>query len=152
MCVCLVCAVPVCWCPCDRSRSAAAARSQVSDGAFLLRPELAESTYLVFQATRDRSWLAAGKHVLESLRVLRHECGVPCVKGAPSIVAPLHRAPASHQAARLHTAVRPHPPPPDADVTTRTLLDWTPSFYLSELLKYLYLCVNKPRCLSVTRA
>lgn len=45
--------------------------------AYLLRPELVESTSELFAATRDSTWMAAGRRVLRSLqRAPVQECGV----------------------------------------------------------------------------
>ena len=97
-------------------------------------------------ATRDETWLAAGRDVLASLRVLRHECGVPCVKGVLPGAAHGPTRCVACVGVRLTSLVRGTCcPVACADVTTRTLLDWTPSFYLSELLKYLYLYVVPTR-------
>eukprot|EP00501_MAST-03F_sp_TOSAG23-6_P000138 GSMAST32.ASY1.ANO1.141.1 assembled CDS len=49
-----------------------------------LRPELAESTYLVYAATGDRSWLSAGKSMLLSLEDLVTSCGVASVENVAS--------------------------------------------------------------------
>ena len=105
-------------------------RWRVVNGGHLLRPELVESTYLVYAATRDPSWLAAGAHIVSSLQFLDHGCGFPCFEGTPGGKCML-----------VPPGVHDVPLVPVADVTERTLMDWTPSFYLGETLKYLYLCV-----------
>ena len=44
--------------------------------AYLLRPELVESTMFLHQATQDDSWLFAGEHVLKNVeKHARTECG-----------------------------------------------------------------------------
>lgn len=46
---------------------------------YLLRPELVESTYHMYVATKDRSWLGAGRVMLHALEELRTTCGIAAV-------------------------------------------------------------------------
>eukprot|EP01029_Cantina_marsupialis_P022016 TRINITY_DN5349_c0_g1_i2.p1 TRINITY_DN5349_c0_g1~~TRINITY_DN5349_c0_g1_i2.p1 ORF type:complete len:819 (-),score=162.55 TRINITY_DN5349_c0_g1_i2:76-2532(-) len=46
----------------------------------LLRPELIESTWHHFLASKDRTWLDAGKHFWEGLKNTRTECGFASYK------------------------------------------------------------------------
>ena len=74
--------------------------------SYPLRPELAESTFYMHEATRDPTWLVAGR---DMVRAIQNSCKTKC--GFASI----------------------------ADVETRRQTDIMPSFFLSELCKYLFL-------------
>lgn len=77
-----------------------------------LRPELAESLYVLYYYETDpsmqREWLYYGSHMLDSLEKFKTSCGVASV----------------------------------SNVETKQLRDEMPSFFLSETLKYLYLLFN----------
>ncbi|KAH9253979.1 hypothetical protein BASA81_008103 [Batrachochytrium salamandrivorans] len=77
--------------------------------SYLLRPELIESLFYVYQATGDESWLLAGKQVVNS--VIQHcyvpQCGFASIRDVTS--------PNKHK------------------------IDSMPSFFLSEWVKYAYL-------------
>jgi hypothetical protein len=118
-----------------------------------LRPELVESTYHLYMATKDPHYLTVGKELLFSLQVRPSH--------APS---PKQHHP--HQYHHIYTHRMPEPCPPlswrpdpvcpllslcqnrtrvpcgfasIADVSTRRLDDRMDSFFLAETLKYLYL-------------
>lgn len=75
-----------------------------------LRPELAESTYFLFRATRKEKYLRAGETILRSLqRYCRVDKGWASVK----------------------------------EITTMTLEDHMPSYFLAEMSKYLYLLFDE---------
>jgi ER degradation enhancer, mannosidase alpha-like 2 len=74
-----------------------------------LRPELVESTWYMYEATGDRSWLIAGREMFESLSTLKVRCGVASVS---SVV----KREKKHE-----------------------LEDSMPSFFLAETMKYLIL-------------
>ena len=78
--------------------------------SYPLRPELAESTFYMHEATGDPTWLVAGR---DMVRAIQNSCKTKC--GFASI----------------------------ADVETRKQKDIMPSFFLSELCKYLFLLFDK---------
>lgn len=48
---------------------------------YVLRPELAESTFFMHEATQDSSWLRAGAHMIESIEThCKTDCGYASVK------------------------------------------------------------------------
>lgn len=87
-----------------------------SHAAYLLRPELAESVFYTYHATKDESWLLAGKEMIDSVHshCLVPNCGFASIK----------------------------------DVDTKQQMDFMPSFFLSEWIKYLYLLFDEQNFLN----
>lgn len=61
-------------------------KQEIANPSYSLRPELIESTYYHYQATKDRSWLVAGEHFLSSIEEnTRTGCGYASVGNIASM-------------------------------------------------------------------
>lgn len=124
----------------------------ISDASYVQRPEVAESLFYMWRATRDPAWRDMGWQIWSAIErhtraeggyrcapasLLGHrrkECALP-VHARPSLMLlhanpPLPRRP-SHPCLRSGAS--------DADVVPPPLDDTTQSWFLAETLKYLYL-------------
>ena len=58
-------------------------RFEVHWGQYPLRPEFAESTYLLYKATHDPYYLQVGKNIIDSIeKYTRVPCGYAGIKGS----------------------------------------------------------------------